>query len=90
MFRGFWTLRSHDAQSAFVHRYVKQSPVSLHRVPTTGTGDKARPKEYARKYTLPSTSGDVTVCKAVFLSVLRITDGRVDRVLKMQEEMVEL
>jgi hypothetical protein len=83
IFKGFWELGSHDAQSTFIAGCVQQDPVSVHRVSTAEPGtSRVQPREFARKYTLPVPSGDVRVCKTTFLSVLDVSTGRVDRVLR--------
>ena len=83
IFEGFWNLANHDAQSQFIAGCIRQKDVKTHTLSVLQAAS-AHQREFSRTYSLHLTDRVVKVCKPVFLSVLGVSAGRVDRILKSQ------
>ena len=83
IFKRFYEMGSHDIQSQFIAGCIQQSAVATHSVSVVRSSSSQQ-REFTRVYTLQLADRVVTVCKTMFLRVLGISAGRVDRILKRQ------
>ena len=82
IFTNFWHIGNYDAQNLFIAGCIEQRSVSSHIVPSVGT--KRVVRSYARRFTVQTGNGHVAVCKRTFLSLLVISAGRINTVLRSQ------
>lgn len=66
-----------ETQNAIIGRSVKSLPVSDRRV-QEGEGFK---RQFSRQYFMPTSVGDIKVCKGIFLQTLSIDSAKVHRTL---------
>lgn len=90
LFSKFYDLANFDLQSAYlyslIHVVVKERSYVKVRDTTSeqaAENVKSKPKEFSRLYHLPEADGKyIRVCKSFFKRVLKVSDGRLTRVLK--------
>ena len=82
IFTEFWSLGNHDSQNVFIAGCVTESGVATHTVSSSQDYRKMRNRSFVRKYVVKLGNQSVAMCKAMFLSLLGISSGRVNNVLK--------
>ena len=75
IFKNYWNMGSHNAQSAYITKMVTSKEVK-----NPSVGDSSRRKA-TREYTVNVDNETVVVCKKAFLSMHNVSDKRVRNVL---------
>lgn len=81
LFSKFYELSNFDLQSSYLHSLV--SVVIKARSFKIRDDTTSKPKQFSRLYHFPDINGKlIRVCKSFFKHVLKVSDGRLTRVLK--------
>jgi len=82
LFNQFWAIGDYSTQNTFIAGCVEQTAVSTHRVPSSSVASKAR--QHVRKFSVQTGDRVVSVCKTAFLTILGISSGRLNTVMRNQ------
>lgn len=77
----FYTNGTFETQTAIIGRSVKSGPVCSRR----GRGETIT-RNFSRQYFIPTETGDVKVCKKMFLKTLQTDSAKIHRALKKVTE----
>ena len=82
LFQGFWSTGNFDVQNAYLCGCIKIEAVGRHY---TSHGRPSR-RSYTRAYYVNNGAVSVRVCKVAFLRIHGVSNGRLGRALKAQQD----